>query len=360
MLKSVSGIDSFDQAPNVLLMFGEEDFLREEAYDQLINKLITPEIAAFDFEVLDGNEISAEDLVERAGAFPMLAERRTVSVRHFDKIVGGRGGKKGDKNNPLTKFLARPPQSLFLILQAAVPSLNGVSAELRNPKQKSKGQKKLTNARFPWNLIIENGEWIEFRKPYDRELPSWIAKRVKSFGAKIEPEACELLLTQTGDSLRALAAEVDKVLTYVGEKRDITRDDIAAITGASKNWNVFELQKAIGRGDAVAALRIMERMVTMARQELMIITMLARYFTILWKLGDAQRLSRDKYQLAGAVGISPFFVPDYLDALNVFPPARVENALRALAEAEMRLKSTPEDPLIVLQNALVRILENRI
>ncbi len=356
MIDSLANIIKGKQFPPILLLFGEEDFLLEEAYGELIRAAVDKDSAAFNFDLLDGSETKQEQIVELASAFPMMAERRTVVVKHFDKLFQGRGSKAAAEKSPLARYIKAPAPSSFLLLLASIPSLNGISKAARGRKDSL--DKKIRGAKFPFNLLLQHADWIEFRKLYEREVPSWVGKRFRSFGRELSPEASELLIAQIGFSLRELSNEIDKILIYVGDKKKISKDDIAGVIGASKTYNIFELQKAVGLNNATQAMEILNRMLHTSRQELVIISMLARYFTILWKLYEARGVSGSENELGRSVGVSPYFVSEYLVALQRYSLPRIEAALRSLSQADYLVKSTSEDPAVVLQKTLIGIMSS--
>src|ERR1700754_3212549 len=325
MIESIDNIITTRSFPPVLLMFGEEEFLLDEAYNRLVEAAVDKETGAFNIDVLEGSDCTPESIVEMASAFPMMAERRVVAIKHFEKLSAGRGGKT-EKSSPLAKYIASPSPTTMLVLVASVSDLNGLTSALTNPRQKAKGEKKLKSAKFPYNILLNKSAWIEFPKLYDRDIPSWVARRFKRYGREITPDACELLTAQAGTSLRDLHNEIEKILIYVRDKPKITRDDIVHLIGASKTYNIFELQKAVGLKNLSRSIEIMQRMLAVERQELLIITMLTRYFTILWKLAEARHLSRDTSELGKTVGVSPFFLSEYLAALDKYHVHQVERA----------------------------------
>ncbi len=145
MIDSIDNIIKTHNFPPVLLMFGEEEFLLDEAYQRLVEAAVDEETGSFNFDLLEGSESTPETVVEMASAFPMMAERRVVAVRHFDKLVSGRGGSRAEQKSPLASYFTAPSPTTFLILLASVPDLNGLAAAINNPKQKAKAEKKLKN-----------------------------------------------------------------------------------------------------------------------------------------------------------------------------------------------------------------------
>ena len=93
------------------------------------------------------------------------------------------------------------------------------------------------------------------------------------------------------------------------------------------------------------------------RQEMLIITMLTRFFTVLWKLSDEPATGKNHFQLAGAVGINPYFVAEYLSALKKYKPEELDRAFIALAEADSQLKSTGGSSIMILQKMLLSIID---
>lgn len=356
MINSIETLITTQNFPPVLLMFGEESFLLDEAYNKLIDAAVDKETGAFNFDILEGSDTTPETVVEMSSAFPMMAERRVVVVKHFDKLVTGRGGAKAEQKSPLLSYFTTPSPTTMLILLASVPDLNGITTAQNNPKQKAKAEKKLKSAKFPYKLLLQHAAWMEFPKLYDRDIPSWVATRLKQHKRSITPDACELLIAQVGTSLRDLHNEIEKILIYVRDKAKITRDDVVHLIGSSKTYNIFELQKAVGQRNAARSVEIMQRMLSVDRQELLIITMLTRYFTILWKLCEARLTSRDNFELGRTVGISPFFLPEYLGAAEQYSVRHIENAFRALCDADYAVKTSSGASDIILQKMLLNIM----
>jgi DNA polymerase-3 subunit delta len=89
-------------------------------------------------------------------------------------------------------------------------------------------------------------------------LPSWIGDFVNSRGFDIAPRALLLLADHIGNDLSRIANEVDKVVLNLGNRKNITEDDIEKFVGISKEYNVFELQEAISNKDLAKAVRIIQ------------------------------------------------------------------------------------------------------
>ncbi|MBX7156044.1 MAG: DNA polymerase III subunit delta [Candidatus Kapaibacterium sp.] len=361
MLDSVNNVIRSGKFPPILFLFGEEEFLVEEAYQQVLDAIIKSGISDFNVDITDGEDVTPERLVQLAGSFPMMGDKRLVVVKRFEKVVSGRRTKNMEKSSPLASYISNPSPSTIVILlcsdqRAVAEELKGIAALLNNPKQKEKAAGKVAKLKFPYNLLIQHADWVEYPKLYERELPSWIAKRVKTMGREITPDACEYIVAQVGSSLRDIANEIEKIITFVNDKKRITADDVMALVGAHRLYNVFELQKAIGERQLTKSLDIVHNMLRNDRQELLIISLLARYFVSIWKLIEASRQSNNSYEIAKAIGVSSFFVPEYLAVLNRYTPQEIENAFFALHETDRKLKTSSGDTLMLLQQMIINIV----
>lgn len=361
LLDSVQNIIRSRKFPKILFLFGEEEFLVEEAYQQVFDAVLESGVTDFNVDVVDGEDITPEQLVQMASAFPMMSDIRLLVVKRFEKVISGRRGKNAEKS-PLGQYLKNPSPTTVLILKVSdqrtvAEELKGIAAALNNPKQRDKATEKMKKLKFPYNLLLQHADWIDFPKLYERELPSWIAARAKKRGREITPDACDYIVAQVGASLRDISNEIEKIITFVQDKKRITAEDVMALVGASRNYNVFELQKAVGERALTKALDIVHNMLRGERQELLIISMLTRYFISLWKLVDAMRISNNSFELAKAIGVSSFFIPEYLAVLNRYKPADIEQAFFALQEADRRIKTSSGDTLIIMQRMIIAIVE---
>lgn len=347
MIESIDEIIKSGNTPSVLLMFGEEELLIEESLHRLIKHLCPTENDLYNFDSVSADEVTQDVAANICAAFPMMGDRRVVVVKNFDKYFSGRA-KKADKASPMTRYILNPSPSTVLILIAELDGYSG--------KQKDKS-KKFESAKPPFNTIFEKHEWIEFSKIYESNYSSWVVQRVKKAGKLISPEAAELLVAQNPPSLRDLSNEIQKLCIYADSKKEISLDDVTAVSGSSRSHNVFELQKAVGDRNLKKSLTILTSMLAHERQEMLIITMLTRYFKIIWKIVEESAKYSQNAQIAGAVGVSPYFVGEYINASKKYRPSEINDVFVSLCEADFLLKSSGGDSLFIMQNLLNKIMK---
>ncbi len=354
-IKNLNKIISSENIPAIMLFFGEEEFLINEAVDKILKVLIKDESDEYNFDQLDGNEIELSTLSGICNSYPMMSDRRVVVVKEFGKLFPGRGSKKVPENSPFAKFLNSPQPSTILILTASIPSLKGISKKFASNAEAAK--KKILSTKYPYNILLSKYHWMEFPKLYESDFPKWIASRTKAAGKRISIEAAQLLASQSEQNLRDINNEIEKLLIYTGESDSIDIADVASLSGAGRDFNVFELQKAVGKRSLSASLNILFNMLDADKQEILIVTMLTRYFTILWKLIEESRQTSNDYQLASKIGVSPFFVPEYKAALRNYSSKQIDTAFLALTDADLKLKTSSGDTLAIMQNLLIEIID---
>ncbi len=318
------------------LFFGEEELLIDEAVETLLDIVVDESVRSFNFEQFNAPDIDLRDVAERAMAYPMMAERRVILLRNVDKRLNARSS-----NDGFISYLEAPAETTVLVMTAS------------SSRFLARGK-----AKKPYDKIFDNGTAVQFKKLYDRDLPGWIIERLKSKGRKIEQDAVALFVTYVGGSLRILDNEIEKLITFAEDRRSISVDDVRLVVGASREWNVFELQKAIGAKKLDLAIEIAERMVRAGEPVQVILTMLVRYFTMLWRLLEIRARSRDRGDMAKQLGVPSFFIDEYLEATTRYGLPGIRTAFESLLAVDIEIKTGRNDPSLLMQLLVASIVRN--
>jgi len=311
--------------------FGEETFLIDELQELLIDEALEPNQHDFNLDIVYGTETEASSVMNLCQGYPAGAQRRVVIVREFEKL----------ENNRQFKSYAEQPNPQAIVLLACTDSPN-LSAH-------------------PYRALKNNATWSEFRSPYDNEMPDWIQEYVQGQGYEIEPRAMQMLAEYVGTDLQRAASEIEKLMTFAGDRSRLTTDDVIAASGQTRDFNVFELQSAIGEGRHADAERIADRILQQASnprsEAIMVVAVLNGYFDKLWTLQKPGALRKSKYDIAGDIGVSPYFVQEYRHAAQQYDRASISDAFSALLAADYELKGgASRDASLVLTLLLRRLL----
>ena len=311
--------------------FGEETFLIDELQDLLIEEALAPSQHDFNLDIVYGSEAEASQVIGLCQGFPAGAPKRVVVVREFEKL---------ENNRQFKAYAQQPnPQSIVLLACTTKPNLSA----------------------HPYRALKEQATWSEFQSPYDNEMPGWIQDYVQGRGYEIDPRANQMLADYVGTDLQRAASEIEKLMTFAGDRTRLTADDVLAASGQTREFNVFELQAAIGEGRHADAERIATRILQQASnprgEAIMMVAVLNGYFDKLWTLQKPGALRKNKYDLAGEIGVSPYFVEEYKHAAQRYTRAAIADAYAALLAADYELKGgAPRDAHLVLTLLLRRLL----
>ena len=291
--------------------YGDEPFLIQELQDILLERALAPHERDFNLDIAYGLDTDAHHVLALCAAWPVMSERRVVIVRDFDKL----------KDNRLFKNYAEQPNPSAVVVLAcgSKPNLS----------------------MHPYRALRQRGAAMESKPLYSNKMPAWIKQRAKKHGYDIGPEAAQMLADYTGTDLGGVVRELEKLGTYIGERKKISADDIVRASGHSRELNVFELQKAIGERRNKDAFRIMERMLQRASNErgeaIMIVSVLNAWFMKLLKL-SACRPSMPRQEIARHIGVSPFFVKEYQSSLRHYGAPAIRRAFAVLLATDYELK----------------------
>jgi DNA polymerase-3 subunit delta len=308
------------------LFHGEESFLIDEALHMLVNAAIDESQRAFNLDVVSANDVDARDIVARASAFPMMADRRVVVVRDVERLA--------ERDMELLRHYVETPSATTCLVCTAA------KADMR---------------RKLFTTIKKNGVAIEFKELYENQLPSWIDQRVRKRKGTITPEAAKLVAAYVGSSLRDIENELEKLFLYLGGRTEITADDVATVVGFTREYNVFELQKAVGEKNLRRAAAILERILDAGERLPLLISVLTSYFATLWKMADLRKRGVAERDLAAEVRVNPYFLREYLDVLRRYSLQEIEMAFEHLVTADEQSKSTGSDPKQIMHLLLVRL-----
>ncbi len=293
-------------------MYGEETYLIEQAQQWLIEHALTPHERDFNLDVIYGAEAEATQVLAQCASYPMMAERRVVIVRDFEKLKG----------NTLFQHYAEKPNPSAVVLLACRTRPN-LSAH-------------------PYRALKQHAAWAEFKPVKQHEMGAWVTRYLKDRGYRLEPDAAAMMADTIGTDLQTAVSEADKLIVYAAPRTTLTREDVLQAAGHSREFNVFELQKAIGEGHYPQAATIAEQLLQQSSNEsgeaLRVVAILSAYFVRLQKLVYCQHKRMPERMMAAEVGVSPFFLKEYLMSARRFPQPRLDAAFAALLAADYELK----------------------
>jgi DNA polymerase-3 subunit delta len=185
-------------------------------------------------------------------------------------------------------------------------------------------------------LLKDKSVLLSTRKLYDKELPEWTSNLVKSKGYTITNKALFLLIDHIGNDLSRLNNEINKLVLNLQDRNNISEDDVETFVGISKDFNVFELQQAIGNKDLYKAIRIIQYFESnpKAAPIQLIFPSLYNYFSKVQMIYSVP--TRDEKSVAAAIGVNAWFVKDYLQTAMKYSSQEIEKILLLLHQYNLK------------------------
>ncbi|MBT3605065.1 MAG: DNA polymerase III subunit delta [Candidatus Latescibacteria bacterium] len=290
--------------------YGPEDFEQDTLIRALTEAAVEPPGRSFNLDTYQAEDMDISEAVNQALTFPMMTKRRMVVIKRVDKLPDAAA-------RELLPLVENPVESTVLVMTATKPD----------------ARKKL------YLELRKNACAVEFKTPYDNEVPRWIQNRIKFLGAQIDPDAAHQLHLSIGGNLRELNTELEKLIVATNNKR-ISRDDVTRVVSNTRGVTVFELADAVGHRKLSNAQHILKRMLEQGENGVGIVAMLTRHFTILRKAKWLTGQQMSKNEIATQLKVPPFFLGNYLEQAKKFDDQALWQSFDALLKADNRLKSS--------------------
>jgi len=293
----------------IYLLSGEEAFFIDEISDYIEAHVLNEGEKEFNQSILYGKETDVPTIVSVAKRFPMMSEHQVVIVKEAQEL----------KNiEDLTNYVNQPLDSTLLVLCYKY----------------KKFDKRKTIAK----TIAKTGVFFESAKLYENKIPEWINKQLKLKGYTIRPKAALMLTEFLGTDLSKISNEIGKLEINLPKGTEITDVIIEENIGISKDYNVFELQKALGSKDVFKANQIVTYFAANQKDNPVpkVVGVLNNFFSKLL----VYHATKDKSQgnIARALSVNPFFVNDYQQAAQNYSFSKLSEVISLFREYDMKSK----------------------
>jgi DNA polymerase-3 subunit delta len=302
----VSDIKKGNIKPIYFLM-GEEPYYIDKISDYIEENILDEAEKGFNQQVMYGRETTIEDIVGAAKRYPMMAERQVLIVKEAQDLS------RNIEN--LVSYAENPQPTTVLVLNYKYKKLDK--------------RKKLHKA------IAKTGLIFESKKLYDNQVSDWIRRVLSGKSYKIEPKAA---LEFLGTDLSKISNELDKLMLVLPKETIINDKHVEDNIGISKDFNNFELKKAVGEKQIVKANRIINYFAENPKNNplIMTISLLNGYFTQLLLFHGLK--DKSKNSVARSLGVNPYFVEEYFVAARNYPMRKVAQVITFLRDADLKSK----------------------
>lgn len=296
--------------PPVLLLWGAEEYLMEQAVKVLWEHATDPAMAEFNRDLFYADEVRPETLFAQAASFPMMAERRLIVVKRCEKAPVA-------LLDDLGKYLNQPSPSTCMVLCAAT----------------------VDKRRKVWTRVLAEAVALEFAPLKSAELAAWLGETCLELGHPLPRPLALRLAEQLGPApLRMAWQEAEKLCLLAGEGREISEDDLATALGMEPDMKPWDLENAVLAGETGRALAVLQSLLRRSDSEYMLLGTLGKGLGRLWFMRQLMEKGLPQAEILSRLSLSEYFGRRSLQAVRAWPLQRLEEAMRLLREADLGLK----------------------
>lgn len=308
----------------VYLCYGKEGYLRDWILKELKKNLIDEAFETLNYVYFDGKEADVDSIINACETLPFMADIKIVVVEDSPLITSGKGGSQ-DEESRLNDYLSNLSESTCLVF-----ILNDVKVDKRRKIIKN---------------IKKAGELVELNKISDRDLIKWVEKTFKKNKKKISKGDINYFVQSIGYSeynnektLYDMENEIIKLSNYVGDRENISKDDIDKNITKSLENNIFKLLDSIGRKNPTIALKVLNEMIIGNEPIQRIMFMIIRQIRLLFMSRLLIEKGYSQGDIAKKMGVHSFSAQKIIRQSRSFTCKELEETLKKCLKADMGIK----------------------
>ncbi|MDG1718470.1 MAG: DNA polymerase III subunit delta [Flavobacteriales bacterium] len=293
----------------VYFLMEEESYYTDKISDYISENVLTQEEKEFNQITLYGKDTDVATVISEAKQFPFGSAYRVVIIKEAQEIK---------KIEDLEIYLDNPLPSTILVICYKYKKID---------KRKSFGKN-----------LSKKCILFDSKKLYENQIPSWIKTEVKEQGFSIDDKSANILTQFLGNDLSKINNELSKLVLHLKKGEQITPKIIEDNIGISKDFNVFELQNALGIKDVLKSNQIIKYFSENPKNHPFVLT-LSSLFTFFQKVMIYQNLKdKNSKNAASALGVNPYFVSQFQTASRNYPMKKLFKIFTYLKEYDLKSK----------------------
>lgn len=321
---------------NAYFIYGEESYLKEFYINKLKEKLVEPAFADFNFHQYNGKDTSLDDILKDAEMLPMMSSYVFIIVSDypFDK---------SEKDcSAVKEFLKDLPETTVIVF-----SFDNIEVDVKkNAKWKS-----LDSA------FAKYGSSVNLEKRTEAELVKLLVSGCKKRGAMLSTDNARYLISVSGSDIKTLLNETEKLSAYVSGG-EITKDIINQLAVKCLQARVYDLSKAIVKGDYNSAYSVLDTLFAMKEDSIAVLAVISNCYVDMYRVkcakiaGETAENVGSYYNYKGR----EFALRNAMRDCTALSVNQLRKSLDVLMEADNALKSTGADKRLILEEAMVKLL----
>lgn len=304
----------------IYFLSGDEPYFIDQLSDFIEQNILTEEEKSFNQTVFYGRDVEFEDIISTAKRFPMMAEKQVVIVKEAQDLWRDIEKLVHYANNPMPSTIL-----VFCVKYKKIDKRKGVA-----------------------KVVAKSGVIFESKKLYENQIIDWIRKTLQSKKYSIEPKAAAMLVEFLGTDLSKINKELEKLQIILAEGTVITPQLIEINIGISKDYNVFELRKAIAERNQLKAYKIVDYFANNQKANPIVVTTGSLFNFFIQVLKYHGLKDKNPRNAAAVLGINPYFLGEFETAARNYPMRKVSQIISDIREMDAKSKGFGTSGISVL------------
>jgi DNA polymerase-3 subunit delta len=327
------------------LFSGPEKFLQEKMLQEIYSSL-QQKGKTFFLEKLQGTEFSLPELMQNIRQTTIFSGGRLLWIEEPPYFTTPkRTVQAGNKKKPARKDKRAGETELLTFLQQKKASDLVIIVTVQNVDRRRKLVK----------TIEAEGRLVEFPLLRGAALKKWIRDELSLEKKQIEAEALQELLERVGENLQLLQGELDKIVTYLGKEKTVSRALIEKLVSESSRGNIFHLVEAVSRQDVEGALDHLHKMRLQNEPPLVILAMIARQFRLLYQYLIFQEKNLQVREIASVLKTPPFVVNKLAGQAQSYQTETLARIIATIKEYDLGIKTGRFEAHAALEKLILQL-----
>ncbi|MBN1140377.1 MAG: DNA polymerase III subunit delta [Deltaproteobacteria bacterium] len=314
------------EIPPVLFFHGEETQALEECFRLTVESLLEPPQRDFNLHYFTAKDNDIEGILNALQTLPVFSPRRLVVVRNVPEL-------SPSNQTPLLDYLRQPfPEAVLLLTAGSVDKRLRLFQSLRD-------------------LAL----CVEFPRPKEFQLAELVKEKAAGRGVRFDREALALFCQRCGTESVPWQGELEKLCSFLGDKKAVAVEDVVAATLDGSSVSVFDVVNAVGRREPEALITL-RRGLEEGLAPLFILTMLARHFRQLWSCETLKRQGAAASSIPKQAEFPAFFLERMLAQAAHFNSREYRAIFQWFLDTDRALKSSSGEGAALMELLVGRIV----
>lgn len=328
-----------DEFSNMYLIYGREKYLFDSLKETLLLKYKGNSFKEFNFQIVDAGETAFFNIIDTFDILPFMDKKRIIIIKNCPYFNSIKNGISDFEIEKLIEYFKNPSSTTVIFFFA------GVTVDKKRKLYKG---------------IKKYGEIIEFNKLDEIDLSKWIQKEVKRFNKKIDKNGIKTFISNLSylnknstKTIYDVKNELNKLINLVGDKKDITANDVNMLVENSLETDIFELVDNIGSKNAKNAILIFNNLVDRGESEFLIFNMISRQFRMLKKTLEYYKTGLSISDIASKLSLPPFVIKKYIPQSRKFNSKNLSKLIKESVDIEYKIKTGMVNPKLQIELLII-------